>query len=364
MVTGLQKNDADSPHRWAVALACATFPLIWAGGLVTTYDAGMAVPDWPSTFGYNLFLYPWTTWFFGPWDLFIEHGHRLLGALVGLLTIGLLISVMRRDSRRWMKRLAVVALLLVLLQGGLGGARVLLNERFLALVHGCVGPLFFAYAAAMAVFTSRAWRQPVVQTVSSAGENSSRQLQDQLHRVRHLAVLTTGMIYAQLIVGAHVRHVMVQTLPGTFRVLVMFHLLMAAVVVLHVGLLSWSARHRQLASYLRRPVAVLAGLAALQMMLGPATWVLKYGWPMGLAEYSWFAGYTVQAQGMVQAMIVTAHVAIGSLLLALAVVVVLRATCAMKPLVPNRQDRTADRSRGLVNLFLVSAWMERGQLTS
>jgi cytochrome c oxidase assembly protein subunit 15 len=172
------------------------------------------------------------------------------------------------------------------------------------------------------------------------------------------------MIYAQLIVGAHVRHVMVQTLPGTFRVLVMFHLLMAAVVVLHVGLLSWSARHRQLASYLRRPVAVLAGLAALQMMLGPATWVLKYGWPMGLAEYSWFAGYTVQAQGMVQAMIVTAHVATGSLLLALAVVVVLRATCSMKPLVSNRQDRTADGSSRLVNLFLVSAWMERGQLTS
>jgi hypothetical protein len=51
------------PHRWAVALACATFPLLWVGGLVTTTDAGMAVPDWPMTYGYNLFLYPWTTWF-------------------------------------------------------------------------------------------------------------------------------------------------------------------------------------------------------------------------------------------------------------------------------------------------------------
>ena len=95
MATSQQKADRYQPHRWAVGVACATFPLIWVGGLVTTYDAGMAVPDWPSTFGYNLFLYPWTTWFFGPWDLFIEHGHRLLGALVGLLTIGLLVSVMR-----------------------------------------------------------------------------------------------------------------------------------------------------------------------------------------------------------------------------------------------------------------------------
>ena len=64
----------------AVVLVCATFPLIWVGGLVTTYEAGMAVPDWPTTYGYNLFLYPWQTWICGPWDLFIEHGHRLLGA--------------------------------------------------------------------------------------------------------------------------------------------------------------------------------------------------------------------------------------------------------------------------------------------
>src|SRR5438132_1897116 len=77
------------PHRWAVALACATFPLLWVGGLVTTTKAGMAVPDWPNTYGYNLFLYPWQTWLAGPWDLFVEHGHRMLAASIGLLTIGL-----------------------------------------------------------------------------------------------------------------------------------------------------------------------------------------------------------------------------------------------------------------------------------
>ena len=77
------------PYRLAVLLAAATFPLISVGGLVTSYDAGMAVPDWPNTYGYNLLLYPWTTWLFGPWDLFLEHGHRLLGVLVGLLAMGL-----------------------------------------------------------------------------------------------------------------------------------------------------------------------------------------------------------------------------------------------------------------------------------
>jgi cytochrome c oxidase assembly protein subunit 15 len=64
-------------HRLTVLIVCLVWPLIWVGGLVTTYDAGMSVPDWPGTYGYNLFLYPYETWLFGPFDLFIEHGHRL-----------------------------------------------------------------------------------------------------------------------------------------------------------------------------------------------------------------------------------------------------------------------------------------------
>src|SRR5258708_9766217 len=87
------------PHRLAVLLACATAVLLWVGGMVTSMKAGMAVPDWPSTYGYNLFLYPWQTWVYGPWDLFVEHGHRLFASLVGLLTIALMISVWLADSR-------------------------------------------------------------------------------------------------------------------------------------------------------------------------------------------------------------------------------------------------------------------------
>mgnify|MGYP001066850405 CR=1 FL=1 len=70
----------------------------------------MAVPDWPTTYGYNLFLYPWQTWLLGPWDLFIEHGHRLLAATVGMLTIALMVLLWRTDSRRWMKVLGAAAL--------------------------------------------------------------------------------------------------------------------------------------------------------------------------------------------------------------------------------------------------------------
>src|SRR6188768_3417392 len=130
------------PHRLAVVLACATFPLVWVGGLVTTTDSGMAVPDWPNTYGYNLFLYPWQTWLYGPWDLFIEHGHRLLASSVGLLTIALLVALVRTESRRWIKVLGASALALVIFQGVLGGLRVRLDERTLAMLHGCTGPLF------------------------------------------------------------------------------------------------------------------------------------------------------------------------------------------------------------------------------
>ena len=106
-------------------LVCATFPLIWVGGLVTTYDAGMAVPDWPNTYGYNLFLYPWQTWLFGPFNVFIEHGHRLLGAAVGLIAIALVSVTWRCDSRTWVKSLAAATLVAVIFQGLLGGLRVI-----------------------------------------------------------------------------------------------------------------------------------------------------------------------------------------------------------------------------------------------
>ena len=108
-------NQPDSPwpHRLAVALCCATFPLVWVGGLVTTHDAGMAVPDWPNTYGYNLLLYPWSEWFAGPWDLFIEHAHRLFASAVGLLCIAFVIVVWRADSRLWMRYVSIGALALV-----------------------------------------------------------------------------------------------------------------------------------------------------------------------------------------------------------------------------------------------------------
>ncbi|MCO6457493.1 MAG: COX15/CtaA family protein [Pirellulaceae bacterium] len=307
-----RQTDSRGPHRWATLLVCATFPLIWVGGLVTTYDAGMAVPDWPGTYGYNLFLYPWQTWIFGPWDLLIEHGHRLLGALVGLLTIGLLVSVWRRDDRSVVRWLAVGTLVMVLLQGGLGGMRVLLDDRQLALLHGCTGPAFFGLATVMWVLTSRFWAQSVVRHEGGGA----------LHR---LSLLTVGLAYLQLVAGAHLRHLPVHASPDTFRVYLVFHLLGAALLAGHLVLLvATIARSYRSEGWLTRPAGFLSGLLVCQLLLGAGSWVMKYGWPAGADRYAFIARHVIEADGLAQSLIVTGHAATGSLILATSMVLALR----------------------------------------
>ena len=295
-------------------LAAAIFPLIWVGGLVTTYDAGMAVPDWPTTYGYNMFLYPWQTWLYGPWDLFIEHGHRLFAATVGLLTIVLVVVLFRSERRAWVRRLGLAALALVLFQGWLGGMRVRLDARLLAQLHGCVGPAFFALAAALSVFTSQRWR-----TLEHAPRTADR-------RAARLATITTALDNLQLLLGSQLRHVS----PGSsdtslFPAAVLMHLFVALMVVVHACLLAarLGGRHSRDA-WLAKPARWLAALVFVQIALGCGTWVVKYGWPAWAAEYSWTAGYVVTRESLLQALVTTAHVATGSLILVTSLTVALR----------------------------------------
>ena len=109
-------------HRYAKLLACATLLLVAAGGMVTSTSSGLSVPDWPTTYGQNMFAFPLSRMVGG---IFYEHGHRLIASTVGVLTIGLVLWVWRTDSRRWMRHLALYALGAVILQGVLGGLTVL-----------------------------------------------------------------------------------------------------------------------------------------------------------------------------------------------------------------------------------------------
>jgi len=294
-----------------VALACAIFPLIWVGGLVTTTQAGMAVPDWPTTYGYNLFLYPWKTWVFGPWDLFIEHGHRLLGAFVGLLGIAFCLAVWLGDARKSMRIAAVALVALIVFQGVLGGMRVRLAERQLAMVHGIVGPMCFAFTVILADLTSRRARQ------RKARENSD------VAKYIGLTSLTALFAWAQLVVGAQVRHVAVDADPNVFAGFVYFHLLLAAVLTLHVLAVAFRFFRGRIRSF-AWPSRLLMLFILVQLALGTGTWAVKYGWPQWLPGYWSVAPHVVTAQGFLQSATVTGHVAVGSLILAFAALLAAR----------------------------------------
>jgi heme a synthase len=305
------------PRRFALLTACITFPLIWVGGLVTTQDAGMAVPDWPSTYGYNMFSYPISTWWSGPWDLFIEHGHRLLGSLAGLSTLFLLASVWLTKQPMWVRHAALIALVLVVAQGALGGIRVLASDRQIAKIHGCVGPAFFAFIVGYWGTLIPSGSKPLAE-VSAYG---TRRL-----RFARFGAIIAGMAYLQLVVGAHMRHIAVDAPVGQFKHLVWVHIGLAIGVWLaSIGLVLMSHR---LDRSMKQWGILVAGLISLQVCLGIGTWCFKYGVPWWFNQSSQFAGFIVEAKSMWQANVVTAHVAMGSLIVASSVLLVVRAAKA------------------------------------
>ena len=291
-------------------LACATFPLLWVGGLVTTTDAGMAFRDWLTSDGHFMLFYPWLS---SAGEKFVEHGHRLLGATAGFLSIALVAVVWKTEPRAWVRKFSLVILAGVILQGVLGGMRVVFDERTLALVHGCTGPVFFLLSVAMVVFTSRWWRE----TEPAAPTEKSRGL-------LRLAILCTALALAQLAVGAVVRHsphLTGEYAPALFHTAVYFHLLLALLIVVHVLLLAWRCcrSHLQAAGGM-----CLVALLGLQIVLGLETWFHKYGLPRWASDLVGEVSFVNREADFVQNAIVTSHVAVGSLILAASLVIVLR----------------------------------------
>lgn len=296
------------PWRLGALLVGLVFPLIWVGGLVTSHDAGMAVPDWPTTYGYNMFLYPFSSWFFGPWDFFLEHGHRLLGSAAGLVAIALVAVCFWKDSRSIIQWAAVGLLVMIIIQGLLGGSRVIHDARVLAKVHGCFGPAFFACAAAFCVAVSHWWRETSPQVHVSARERSVWRM-------------TTGLFvlaFLQLVVGAFLRHYDVEASPRGFQHLVYTHVALAFAVL--GGTHACGAKVRRLPAVnprLRRTARWLSLLVTFQFLLGLSTWILKYGWPSWFDGWEPAAGFVIPEKSFWQMNVVTLHVAVGSLIVAL-----------------------------------------------
>jgi len=178
-------------HRFSILLAVAVLGLLCIGGLVTSHGAGMAVPDWPNTFGYNMFFFPISKWVGG---VFYEHSHRLFASLVGFLTIILAVWLWISEERAWLRWCGVAALGAVILQGVLGGLRVVWMKDEIGIFHAALAQLFFALVSSIALFLSRWWAQ--APRASTSG----------LVPVRSLALWTTVLIFAQLLLGASMRH--------------------------------------------------------------------------------------------------------------------------------------------------------------
>ena len=303
------------PHRIGVLLAMLVFPLIWLGGMVTTTDAGMAVPDWPGTYGYNMFLYPIETWLFGPFDLLVEHGHRLLASLSGLIAILLVVVTFRCESRKWVCWMSVGLLVLIIFQGVLGGIRVLFDARVIAKIHGCVGPAFFCSVIAFCVVSSRWWYQ--------RSSISSTRLRGTLIPWTSLALLLA--CFWQLALGALIRHIDISASPGEFRGLVIFHVSLAVTIVIGTfGQWIFSRRALFSGTGIRGSANAVVLLIFAQFCLGIGTWVVKYGWPVWFADYPWAASFVIGEKTLLQSNLVTAHVAVGSLILAYWTIHVLR----------------------------------------
>lgn len=258
-------------HRFATFVAACTVLLVLAGSLVTSTGSGLSVPDWPTSYGWNMFTFPPSKWVGG---IFYEHGHRLIASTVGFLTILLALWLWRSDPRRWMKRLGAAALLAVIVQGLLGGLTVLyFLPTPVSTAHAGLAEIFFCLTVAIALFTSPGWMRGAGQTDDG--------------RLRRVATGATAIVYAQILIGATMRHseagLAIPDFPLMFGGLVPDHwdgkiavhfahrvgALVAAAAMLAASLRVW--RHHRGNRTLTAPAALLVPLVAIQVTLGGLT---------------------------------------------------------------------------------------------
>jgi heme a synthase len=277
-------------HRFAVVLACWTFLLIIAGALVTSNDAGLSVPDWPTSFG-SLYKIPKLVG-----GVKFEHTHRMIAQGAGLLTIILAVGTWRAEKRRWMRVLGFAALGTVIAQGVLGGLTVLFFlPPPISSAHAALAQTFFCIAVAMALFTGRKWIE----------EQPRVEFDQRRPSLFTLTLLSIFVLYVQLTLGAMFRHHGLSWWP---------HVVHAVVVSL---VLAWTAI-RALTVYpqvdaVRRPAVLMLSLVIAQLCLGFTAFLTRVSW-----------GRDAVQPELPMVLATVAHVAVGALLLATTVILAIQ----------------------------------------
>ncbi|PYX30303.1 MAG: hypothetical protein DMG80_12760 [Acidobacteria bacterium] len=296
-------------HRFAIFTSFVTLLLIIAGALVTSNDAGLSVPDWPTSFG---------SWYKMPHmvgGIVYEHGHRMVAEFVGVLTIILAVWTWRAEKRLWLRLLGVAALGTVIFQGILGGITVLFYlPPVVSSAHAAVAQTFFCIAVAIAVFTGRRWVQ----------EQPRSEIDHRNPSLFTLTLLSIFVLYAQLILGAMFRHKGLSWWP---------HVVHAGVVAI---VLSWTAI-RAITVYpqidaVRRPAITMLSLMVAQLCIGFLAFITRVMWGQDAAQ---------PELPMIISTVV--HVAIGALLLATTVILAIQvwrhAPSAFLEEVPGREQK-------------------------
>ena len=255
-------------HRYATLVAACTVILIAAGASVTSTDSGLAVPDWPTTYGWNMFTFPLSRMVGG---IRFEHTHRLIASTVGFMTIILAVWTWRVESRRWVRWLGVACLGAVVLQGVLGGITVLFFlPPAVSIGHAGLAQVFFCLTLTLALVTSQGWR------------SAPTAVDDQM--LRRVATVTTALIYTQILIGATMRHnaagLAIPDFPWAFghaippvwnaRIAVNFAHRAGALVVT-LGILATSSHvfyHHRGRRELMMPAVLLLVFVAMQVTLG------------------------------------------------------------------------------------------------
>ena len=273
-------------HRFALSTAFSTLCLIIAGALVTSNEAGLSVPDWPLSYGQ---LMPPMIG-----GIFYEHGHRMIASFVGLLTIVLAGWLWKAETRGWIKKLGLAAILAVIAQGVLGGLTVIfLLPVAISVSHACLAQLFFCMIVSLAWFTSPSWHKQHEELGPRLPDRGAPSL-------RSLCLTANVAVFLQLMMGAALRHKGFGIIP---------HLIGAVVVA---ALLVWILS-RLVTEYPGRPeilrwALMLNGMVMLQLVLGAGTY-----WIREITEAA--------AQPLLPMVLLTvAHVAAGALILAVSVI--------------------------------------------
>lgn len=265
-------------HRLAVSTVCVAMVTLIFGALTTSKNAGMAFRDWPTSDGYAMVTYPWLQDFAKDWDKFLEHGHRLAGMLIGIWSIALMTVAFWTRQSSQLKRLSVLVLLGVICQGLLGGFRVQLDERGLAMMHGAFAAIVFSLMGSVIVLSGRHWLAPEQETDRNT-----------MLMMTILSVIIVALLSTQYLLGGLIRH------QGT----ALHEHLGLGIASMALIFVNFTYCGFSTSGWLRHSAMILVLMTLGQVGLGAGAWVFKFGFSA--------TGFVAVSDSIQQVSLRTAH---------------------------------------------------------